>query len=910
MGPGGLRSALVALACAAALALLPAASVELDLSGARIVGSGWVAPYAGAAAVAPLWEYSAELDVWATVSSDERDGTEEDMGGTAAAAAPGQEALVAAADALSVPLPGFGGDLSVYSDVSLWVVGRSGSVFERFWNGMHWVYIPHSLPLGQGGAVSIVCINSTVLVRLRNGGVLQRAMGTDRKLTWKHVGPQSTRIMRWGSSERSLYAISDSGELFQVAHLRPYTKWVSHRFPRGAPLRAVVAVGDQIADSVFAISGTGDLYEFEPASGRWRHHPRPKSATGGIIPARGARVSYAVDESGTRADSIFMRSRNNRVLERRYTEAQGWRWHSHPAPANGSVSLVGSVADIVVPDTRAAKKGGWPGVLVFGENGQAHTLVIRPGVPAEWSTLPPPSTASAHAHLAPIRPIELGPNRRLYLADDGRLAEHSWGIKDGGDGWVLHDVPELEGGDAECCTPEKGPANCLQGTRLEQSHSSDKGSSGQWRDRHSKDKKGSKAKGGKSRDERATLRPIDVASATVNTFKLRAMVHKSLFIVTPDGDVMERYWNGKHWVWLSHHSDQPIAGILAVYNGTVVVLDTAGQVLVRERFGNSLRWLKVGLAPGAEGGGLPYGNGTVKVTGSSATDQCCGPLGQHAPLPPPRLLFFVGEDGELKELAATGSRPPRWGNAGAPPSTGVAAIADAGMMRAHSVFIVGKDGTLHQYNLLNSRWTDHGAPPNAPLSQLAACHLRSVLGSQHASLFLRAEDGTLVERRYDAQFPGSTKGSWTWIERGTPVPNVALTAAPGPSIGDRNVFVVGDDGNLYELTLEDGGKPTWYYHGQPPQGPVAPVRGISLSTQELVFALEDGRLATRQWSWLGGAANGAASGAWSWLVLDAPGVESGDADFPSDEPVVMCTAEPGPHNCVAASQFSTTTEHQ
>ncbi|KAL2464121.1 uncharacterized protein Fot_52077 [Forsythia ovata] len=33
------------------------------------------------------------------------------------------------------------------SDTSVWVTGESGSIYERFWNGLQWVIAPHDLPV-------------------------------------------------------------------------------------------------------------------------------------------------------------------------------------------------------------------------------------------------------------------------------------------------------------------------------------------------------------------------------------------------------------------------------------------------------------------------------------------------------------------------------------------------------------------------------------------------------------------------------------------------------------------------------------------------------------------------------------------------------------------------------------------
>lgn len=57
------------------------------------------------------------------------------------------------------------------SESSIWVTGESGSIYERFWNGLQWVIAPHELPVSAGYAVSVFIVNQTILA-LSEGGVL------------------------------------------------------------------------------------------------------------------------------------------------------------------------------------------------------------------------------------------------------------------------------------------------------------------------------------------------------------------------------------------------------------------------------------------------------------------------------------------------------------------------------------------------------------------------------------------------------------------------------------------------------------------------------------------------------------------------------------------------------------------
>lgn len=61
------------------------------------------------------------------------------------------------------------------SDDSIWVTGISGSIYERFWNGIQWVIAPHELPLQAGYGVSVFLVNNTVLA-LSEAGILYKVL--------------------------------------------------------------------------------------------------------------------------------------------------------------------------------------------------------------------------------------------------------------------------------------------------------------------------------------------------------------------------------------------------------------------------------------------------------------------------------------------------------------------------------------------------------------------------------------------------------------------------------------------------------------------------------------------------------------------------------------------------------------
>ena len=61
--------------------------------------------------------------------------------------------------------------LTRMSETSVWVTGESGSIYERFWNGVQWVIAPHDLPVFAGHAVCVFIVNQTILA-LSEAGIL------------------------------------------------------------------------------------------------------------------------------------------------------------------------------------------------------------------------------------------------------------------------------------------------------------------------------------------------------------------------------------------------------------------------------------------------------------------------------------------------------------------------------------------------------------------------------------------------------------------------------------------------------------------------------------------------------------------------------------------------------------------
>lgn len=72
---------------------------------------------------------------------------------------------------------------------SIWVTGVSGSIYERFWNGIQWVIAPHELPLQAGYAVSVFLVNHTVLALSEAGILYQMQLTENSQPVWVEFPP-------------------------------------------------------------------------------------------------------------------------------------------------------------------------------------------------------------------------------------------------------------------------------------------------------------------------------------------------------------------------------------------------------------------------------------------------------------------------------------------------------------------------------------------------------------------------------------------------------------------------------------------------------------------------------------------------------------------------------------------------
>lgn len=80
--------------------------------------------------------------------------------------------------------------LTKMSEASIWITGVSGSIYERFWNGLQWVIAPHELSISAGYAVSVFMVNQTILALSESGYIYQLQLSDDQPV-WINITPAS-----------------------------------------------------------------------------------------------------------------------------------------------------------------------------------------------------------------------------------------------------------------------------------------------------------------------------------------------------------------------------------------------------------------------------------------------------------------------------------------------------------------------------------------------------------------------------------------------------------------------------------------------------------------------------------------------------------------------------------------------
>lgn len=241
-------------------------------------------------------------------------------------------------------------------------------------------------------------------------------------------------------------------------------------------------------------------------------------------------------------------------------------------------------------------------IFFFTGQGGSKTNKIR----GQWIDHMSPENAKVARNVQGVQ-IQVG--RMIFALDDGRLGElHFPGM--GGDDfgpisqsttrrkpsnkyeWSIIDAPETEGWNAEYCTEEHGPTNCITGAKniAADKEPNDLSNTMPSRRRRAQEKQHylhvNTHESFETESYNFLSRSIDL------NFHMRVMHEdRSLFLITDNGLTFEYLNSNGIWLWLRHEHNTAMKGALGSYNGSLYLVDVHGNLHIRERNGDELSWI-------------------------------------------------------------------------------------------------------------------------------------------------------------------------------------------------------------------------------------------------------------------------------------------------------------------------------
>ncbi|EQC32168.1 hypothetical protein SDRG_10362 [Saprolegnia diclina VS20] len=368
---------------------------------------------------------------------------------------------------------GYRASLAMLSAHSIFVIGRDGTLFERYFNGVVWVYMrhvsatesvyvkrlastggiaytlsatPHLAPMV---AVTRIAHNrfQSILVADASGRLLQRDVSDNRQLRWVDISPPDANVFSTGvlSHDGRFYVATENGKVFRwdVAS-SSLPLWHREDLDVNDPSDAIVTiVGASTTSTLFVLTALGRLLEFALERGERQ------------FVDHSAAISFHMEASWGfvhTATSVFGLSPTMGLVEFNKTTS-GWRVHGHPPDGHVLGGLGGNDPSMLL--VVATDKSLW--------QCNAHEVDAI----AKWIH------HGGHA-VHPVPPISLGSDDILLQLDDGRLGRrwrptrrdayarmpvlHDWQ-------WDVYDVPEGTASPCGYCSNEPGTEdNCIQGT--------------------------------------------------------------------------------------------------------------------------------------------------------------------------------------------------------------------------------------------------------------------------------------------------------------------------------------------------------------------------------------------------------------------------------------------------------------
>ncbi|KAL5182015.1 hypothetical protein HKD37_01G002787 [Glycine soja] len=677
--------------------------------------------------------------------------------------------------------------LSKISETSVWITGESGSIYERFWNGMEWVIVPHDLPVSAGSAISIFVINQTILALSEAGKLYQQIrvqLGESSQPIWVEftpTDPEKNLLMKSGVASRDeqrAYFCTKNGSLVELA----WNRWINHGQPAGANV-AAIADASSTREVVYTISSAGDLYEYDrkskPSWKRHIWHERTAQAAP-LMPSKGCSLPGLSDDH---SESLFLLTKEGTLVERKLHQRK-WKWVVHGRPQDQNLTCITPALQDESSETSSIS-------LFFTTSfGSVFEYQIVKQLGA-WKSHQHPLHAKAARGIAGLQ-LYIG--RILFPLNDGRIAElHPLGQGGESSGpsqpqnirrkastkyvWSILDVPESEGWNAEYCTNERGLRNCLTGIKDESEESVISLVTGRRKQSQTQNHYLSVGTSGGGRLIQSSEEYNTPDDWIISNFRLRLMdLGKSFFLITDDGLIFEYISIESAWIWLKHESSTAMKGILSNYNGSLFMVDAYGSLLLRERSGKELAWRNCTAVRKGR-----------NVIGGQPWD---GLPGQERKVTTEDTLFFVSKTGRLMKLMVS-LKKLKWKDCRNPPDAKVACIVDQELFRKNIVFVIGINGRLYQYNKVTDLWHEHYHSQHLVLSQFSGTVIRPSLKTLSGSLFMLSREGGLVEYQWSSLY------GWNWVEHGTPNRGVTLVGSTGPSFEGNQLFLIGSDGKVY-----------------------------------------------------------------------------------------------------------------
>ncbi|XP_059308535.1 uncharacterized protein LOC132059770 isoform X2 [Lycium ferocissimum] len=693
--------------------------------------------------------------------------------------------------------------LTKMSETSIWITGVSGSIYERFWNGLQWVIAPHDLPISAGYAVSVFIVNQTILALSESGYLYQLS---DDQPVWIDITPpndhQTSQVTEQSSviqivsgvvsnDRRRIYFCTKNGTLLELTEVDPI-RWTNHGKPPGANVAAIADVSTFRSEVVFTISTAGDLYEYDQSSRpSWKKHIRKESSTQdtSLKPSTGCSLKGV---NGAISKSLFLLTKGGYLIERR-SQRRKWKWINHGNPKDHIVSSITCLSEENLAENSNSLFLTTAAGYVFEYRIPDHSGIDQEDdVRESWiNHVYPPHAKAARG----IPGVQFQPGRIIFPLDDGRLGElHLSGLGGENSGpnyqinarrrssqkyvWSLIDAPETEGWNAEYCTEEHGPLNCIAGIKDEINEPDRR------RSRSSKEQQSYISIDMSARKKAAE--PEGDYNIPDKNFHLRVMHEgKSFFLITEGGLIFEYLNSENMWFWLKHDHSTAMRGALGNYNGSLFLVDEQRSLHIRERDSDELAWINcTAMKKGRQViGGPPWDDLPEKSRKARKED----------------ALFFVSKSGRLLQFAVA-LRKFKWKDCRYPGNMKIASIADQELLRENVVFVIGRNGRLYQYNKVTELWHEHYQSQHLVLSRSPGTAMRLSSLSLQGSIFMLSENGGLVEYNWNPS------NGWNWIEHGTPEPSVVLVGSPGPCFKGAHLFLVGSDGEVYLRFLDNG---TW-----------------------------------------------------------------------------------------------------